>query len=278
VSGTPRTAGNTHPILFGNLNMLMASLLILFSALATHEGKRWRLVVLILAAVPLFTWITSGSRGSLLALPVLGLLLVLLRKDAWHRGLLVVGVIVILMTATLVARTPSMQQQLRLNEVGQDMAQAQAQNYKTSIGARLVMWEAAWKMFQAHPVIGVGHRGYKLELKRMQTSGEIAPIQKEFGHAHSDVMHMLATGGLVGLLAYIGVSLGPLIFFWKALRKAQSDVHQRLYAAAGLLVSGSFVCFGLTEAIFIRTFACVTYSLLVCVFAAQLLPRTVKPS
>lgn len=89
---------------------------------------------------------------------------------------------------------------------------------------------------------------------------------------------MLAIGGLVGLIAYIGMIAGPLIFFSMALREAQGDAHQRLYAAAGLLVTGSFFCFGLTEAIFIRTFACVTYSLLVCALALQLLPRTAKPS
>lgn len=157
VSDTSRAAGNTHPILFGNLNMLLTLLLILFSALATHKNTRCRLLALILAALPLFTWVSSGSRGSLLAVPVLGILLVLLRKDAWHRGLLVGGVILTLIAGALVAKSPLMQQQLRLSAVGQDLARAQVQDYKTSVGARLVMWEAAWKMFKAHPVVGVGH-------------------------------------------------------------------------------------------------------------------------
>jgi O-antigen ligase len=159
-----------------------------------------------------------------------------------------------------------------VTDAARDLAQASEQDYATSIGARLVMWSVAWNIFKAHPVVGTGAGTFASELRRGMESGTIPRIQEAFKHAHSDVLNFMATGGLIGMLAYLGVIGGPLFFFARALRQADGDVHRRLYAALGVLVTVSFFCFGLFNTLLILRFDSALYALLVCALAAQLLP------
>jgi O-antigen ligase len=260
-----------NAVTFGNLSMLLAMMLILHAALSTDMRVRLRLALLVGAALALVATYESGTRSSIMALAVLGALLLFLRKDRFHRWLLTLGAAGVVFGSALVWNSPTLRDQLRLTEAQQDIALTGEQNYATSIGARLVMWRAAWNMFQDRPITGVGPRGYRKELQKRVESGELPPIQYMFGHAHSDGLHSLATAGSIGFLAYVGIIMGPLLFFSLALRRAGDGTHVRLYAAAGLLTVGAYVCFGLVNVNMDRPLPGLAYPLLVCALAAQLL-------
>lgn len=260
-----------NAVTFGNLSMLLAMMLILFAALSTNMQVHLRLGLLVGSALALVATYESGTRSSIMALAALGALLLFLRKDRFHRWLLAFGGAGIVLGGALVWNSPALQDQLRLTEAQQDIALTDEKNYATSIGARFVMWSAAWKMFQDQPVTGVGPRGYRKELQKMVESGELPRIQHMYGHAHSDALHSLATAGSIGFLAYLGIVIGPLMFFSLALRRAGHDSHVRLYAAAGLLTVGAYVCFGLVNVNMDRPLPGLAYPLLICALAAQLL-------
>ena len=61
-------------------------------------------------------------------------------------------------------------------------------------------------MFEDHPLVGVGFA----QFRNAYQGQYILPEAKEphLGHAHNNVMHMLAECGIIGLLA--------LVFFWYA--------------------------------------------------------------
>ncbi|MFO6419940.1 O-antigen ligase family protein [Hylemonella sp. W303a] len=282
IADKSRAAGlMLKPIDFGNWSAFTGMLLILFAALASQWQMRWRIGALLLAILSLLACALSATRGSFLAIPVLAVFLLFLRKDRFHRWLLGLGLIATIIGSLLILRLPSLQEDLRLVEAKQDMTQATGgKNYATSIGARFVMWQSAWEMFKQHPITGVGpgSGGYSDELDQMLKKGELPPIQQVFNHAHSDIMHTLATSGLLGLIAYLVLIAGPLIFFGRALHRADADAHQRMYAAAGLLVVSSGLCFGLTDSNVVKHIYNSTYPLLICALAAQLLPTNQKSS
>lgn len=260
------------PIRFGNWSMIAAMLLILFSALSTQMRARWRVCLLALAMLAMFASMASGSRSSLLPLPLLIGLLLTFRKDRFHRWMLVLGLVGTILSGVLLLNSHTLQQKLRLTEMVYDIQQVKKENFDTSIGARFGMWEAAWQMFLRHPFIGIGITEYQPELKRMIVQGDI-PAFHPWSHAHSDILHTMATRGSVGLLAYLGIILGPLVFFIRCLRHAISigDAHQRAHAAAGILTIGSVFAFGLVSVVIYKSaFNGMTYALLVCVLAAQL--------
>lgn len=260
-----------NAVTFGNLSMLLGMMLILFAALSSSMRAHLRLGLLVGAALALVATYESGTRSSIMALAVLGALLLFLRKDRFHRWLLTLGGAGIVFGSALVWNSPALQDQLRLTEAQRDIALTDERNYATSIGARFVMWRAAWDMFEDRPITGVGPRGYRKELQKMVESGEVPPIQHMYGHAHSDALHSLATAGAIGFLGYAGIIIGPLLFFGFALRRAGHDSHARLYAAAGLLTVGAYVCFGLVNVNMDRPLPGLAYPLLVCALAAQLL-------
>lgn len=61
--------------------------------------------------------------------------------------------------------------------------------------SRNEIWKASWKLFRAHPVLGIGMGGYWAAVPATHNaSGTMTPQE-----AHNDYLELLASGGLVGL-------------------------------------------------------------------------------
>lgn len=105
-----------------------------------------------------------------------------------------------------------------------------------SITARQVIWQKAIDTFKEHPLLGVGPRKFPVvvmpEATQMMES-------KDLNHGHSNYMHILATCGLLGILAFLYllfVSLRQLF-----LSAADDSINLGLFAALiSLSVAGIF--------------------------------------
>lgn len=257
---------------FGNWSMLVAMLLVLSSALAIRMPLRWRISLIAVAGLAFFASVLSLTRSSFLAFFIFGLLIILApKKDRLHRYLVWIGLSGVLLCSFWVLGSSELRQKLRLTSVMNDIVQTEIGNYDTSIGARFVLWEASWEIFQHHPYVGAGPGSFQSELENMIHLGAVPAIPL-YRHAHSDILHTLATSGIIGLLAYIGIIIGPIVFFWRRLRSRNLDSHLRLYSMLGLLTVGSVFIFGLTNATLYRSFDSATYALLICALASQLFP------
>jgi O-antigen ligase len=72
--------------------------------------------------------------------------------------------------------------------------------------SRNEMWKATWKLFVAHPILGVGMGGYWAAIPAVHdASGTMTPQE-----AHNDYLELLASGGLVGLA--LGVWFAVVVF------------------------------------------------------------------
>ncbi len=75
-------------------------------------------------------------------------------------------------------------------------------------------WQAGWRMFQAHPLLGVGVGNFNAAYPTYF----VAPWSISQGHAHNYYIHTLAESGLFGLLAYL-LLVGVIL--WEALHTRQ---------------------------------------------------------
>jgi O-antigen ligase len=57
------------------------------------------------------------------------------------------------------------------------------------------IWRASWKMFTAHPMLGVGMGAYWVSITAYHDASGVMTPQE----AHNDYLELLASGGLVGL-------------------------------------------------------------------------------
>jgi O-antigen ligase len=90
-----------------------------------------------------------------------------------------------------------------------------------------------------------------------------------FNQAHSEVMDILATKGLIGLLAYLSLMFLPFRLFRKlALTK---NAEARAFALMGQATIIAFLMFGLTLATFKVQIYCAILPALIAMFAAMAL-------
>ena len=106
------------------------------------------------------------------------------------------------------------------------------------------IWRASWKMFTAHPILGVGLGGYWIAITAYHdASGTMTPQQ-----AHNDYLELLTSGGLIGFA--IGIWFVVALFRSIRTNLFARDRFQRAICFAALLgITGvavhSLVDFGL---------------------------------
>lgn len=138
--------------------------------------------------------------------------------------------------------------------------------FANSIDERFEMWHAAWRMFASHPFLGVGFGDFQNDARTLVHEERIDPTVADYDHAHNDFLNVLATMGLVGILALLAVYFYPLFAFFRP--KATNGLEQRLTARCGAMVVCSFVVFGLTETMFIHTLVIIWYIVALSSFVA----------
>ncbi len=91
---------------------------------------------------------------------------------------------------------------------------------------RMAHWQAGWRMFEDHPLTGVGTGNYNANYPDYFVRESFIISQ---GHAHNFYIHMLAENGIVGLAIYLTLILS---FFFVALRVALATTDRLTWALA----------------------------------------------
>ncbi|WP_026370764.1 O-antigen ligase family protein [Kallotenue papyrolyticum] len=205
-----RTAWRLHAtllaLLFGG-----ATLVLLAGLFASYSRGGW-----LGASVGLLTLALAGGRRTTL-LAGLGVLLALLV------GLL--GAFRVLPPAFTDRLTPVVEN-LRIFDAGE----VAITDDNFAIVERMAHWQAGWRMWQAHPLLGVGVGNYNTAYRDFY----VAPWAISQGHAHNYYIHMLAESGLLGLLAYLGL-IGAMAY---AAIRARQQGNGTVWGAAAAGVCG----------------------------------------
>lgn len=137
---------------------------------------------------------------------------------------------------------------------------------ETSLGLRLEMWRAAWRMFREHPLLGVGTGAYRETADAWGRSGYLIRNATGFDHPHSDILDVLASQGIVGLVVLLAVYVLPFGAFSQGLRS--DEPGRRAFGLAGTLLVMGMVIGGFTETLFIHSAVISWYTVLMAILYA----------
>lgn len=244
--------GVTSVVLFGDLSLVMA-----FMSLGGLEYFRRRSPWLMLLPVTgfllgFFAAFLSGARGAWLAMPLLALLLfwfLARERDLRTRLVMLAGLVGFALLAFLVPQTGVAE---RLASLYDDLMLVLGGGESTGpVGMRFAMWPIAFDAFLRDPLFGVGVGGFAQVLREWVDAGLAAPYLLQFDHPHNEFLSVLASRGLVGLLALMLLFGIPLAHFAWGVRHPDGDIAGLSYA--GIVLILGFMQFGITEAIFERT-------------------------
>jgi O-antigen ligase len=237
--GMQRADGFLFSINFGYLN---ATLMTLALVLMAGSPRRWWLALAALAAAAAV--LLSGTRGAWLVIPVALLLVGLAYAPRLRWKWLVAGAVALpLLAVVVVTQVPEVER--RYQQTVSEVQRIQSGNLNTSVGYRFQFWYAAMEAFKQRPLIGLSYPEREALNAELQEQGEVAPFvgQSRRGHAHSQYFEMMATGGLIGLLALLGYLVVPGIYHARTWWLDRENV----YALAGLGLTVSVLVCGLTE-------------------------------
>lgn len=245
----------THnPIPFGSISMCLAAASIIGYQ---SEQKMWRWVNLLalsglLAGV--VAAVLTGSKGCLLALPVLAYLVhikviqPMMIPRAWQllSSLLVLTFIAYFAKDSFLAARTIEAINGALNWF------TNGQVVEGSVGPRLELIRFAFEAGMINPITGIGRDGMLSMLLASGSNGAYDPLIAQLHTIHNEFLNIWVTKGVLGLLAMIAVYGLSLWFFWRIRKDTNIDI--RNIGLMGISLCLMYLIFGLTEVALQLTF------------------------
>jgi O-antigen ligase len=208
---------------------LMACSALLLLPVAVHRGApradRWGAIA---GLVPiLFALYATVTRGAYMAF-VAGALLVILVRD-WR----LVIPLTVLVIITVFFAPPYV-----AGRIQSIVDPAHPENVM-----RIFLWTAAWRIFTAYPVFGVGDIDLGNLLRQYADPGYLGL----WGHAHNVLLQFLATLGAIGTLAVGALFVRLVRVEWRIYRLLRDDWLGASVALGALAVFTAIMVQGLTE-------------------------------
>jgi len=261
----PRAIGFTHhDIGFGDL--ALASGLMAACGLSAFRDPRllrlqWLPALALLGGV--LAWLLSGSRGGWMALPlVLLALLTYGRRLYGARMLQLCGLMLGLIVLALVVPATGLAHEIAV-ALADVRAYLDTGAVTSPVGIRLELWRASLMMFADHPWLGVGRDNFEPALQALAASGRLPQsLALAYGNGNSDLLHSLATGGVLDAALLLMMYLAPLRYFTVEL--GRPDQGQHGLALAGVVLVAAFIGFGVTEVMFWVMMPKMFYVMMVC--------------
>ena len=122
-----------------------------------------------------------------------------------------------------------------------------------SFGARLEMWKAAKLGFEESPLLGVGTGKFPQLILDLDEQDKVDPSialnqasGKPHSHAHNELMNVLATRGIVGVVITIALFYVLFSMFWQALKGGGKE---KSYGFAGVSLILGYIHFSIADTV-----------------------------
>ena len=223
---------------FGNATYLAVYLLfhlffILYYFLKTTSGF-WRALYLLLFLFELFLLYETATRGAILGflggLMLFSLLLGFLSAERKHRmvGGVALGLVLLAVSgfylvrdSTFVDTSPTLSR-FRNISLADDTTQS-----------RFIIWGMALQGVKEHPILGWGPENFNLVFGKY-FDPRLWKQEPWFDRSHNAVFDWLSSGGIPGLISYLGIFAAALFGLWKNWRQRKISPAE-ISVFAGLL-------------------------------------------
>jgi len=126
--------------------------------------------------------------------------------------------------------------------------------YKSTFQTRLLSWQGAARDFSSHPWLGTGFGNYATIFDRQFDSAffNYSTTETYFDRAHNNLIDIVSTTGLVGLISYLSIFAAAA---WAWLRSLKKHQFRILPGSEGLAMRELVVIAALLAAYFIQNLA-----------------------
>jgi len=243
-----------NSIHFGNMTLVFSACCAagwIWAQTQKRHAAKWRAALALGVCCGLYACVMSGSRGGWVALPVILAVFAAALLNRRNLGYAVLCVVVgAAVLGAVVSRTGGMVHQ-RYAQAVSDVAQYRQNNVDTSVGARFEMWRGAAINLSRRPVLGWNMGDYEKALQDLVREGRLHEIVLAYKtNLHNGYVHAWVFYGLPGLLALLTLYAAPLWLFGRRVRDPDPSV--RAIAVCGATLVMSYMCFNLTQAMFLH--------------------------
>lgn len=230
-----------NPIIIFDITFISLSFFALFYAFLK---KGWiSYIYLCLSLALIFVLILHGSRGTWLGLPIVLIAYFLhFYKFNLKKSLLMVLLSVFFVISNIVWDESPIKK--RIKQLAEDKSQLIQENYQTSSGVRVFLWQESWKIFKENKLIGISSYGVEKHNCELNESGKL-PVC--FQHMHNIFFHELAANGVLGLLGLVFTYGAILYFFITKFLTYFNNFNVRGFSLLGIVYVLYYLICGLTE-------------------------------
>ena len=253
----------TNAIPFGDTALLLAFLSVF--TLGWDGPRDWRMLAVKLLALVGggYASYLSGSRGGWITIPIFAILLGCQFHWFVHKKRLWVAALAIVVCTAALLSTERVER--RLEDATTDFSALHHGDENTSVGLRLQLWQASFRLFTEHPVYGVGKGKLERALGDLAAHGQ-ARTEIVNERAHSDFFSTIAETGAIGAVCLLIFYFGLTVHFWCERRNQDPTIRAAAYS--GLAVSFSTIVFGLTIDVLVPVMVTSLLALLSAAFLA----------
>lgn len=219
-------AFNSNPMIFAGFLILMIPFL-LVSKLEYNLEKRLLSKGVTLGIVLSISGLSfNGTRGAWLAVSIFFLCYFIINmKKNLKISLYIVGIF--LLSIGIFSTVPHSQENIK------SMVNISTNNSNIE---RILLWQSAWEMFKDYPLLGIGPGRFR----EVYNQSYISPHAKAtyLGHAHNNFLHVLVESGILGLLAFAGLTFYLLYSSYMNYRRGYILSGILFFCTVTLLIQG----------------------------------------
>lgn len=250
------TGATDNAIKFGHTAVLLSGLCVLAALFYPFPNRAglWRAALLLAGLCGAQASILSGSKGGwpILLILIATILVVALRRGKLRDRLVVVGMTIAVVAATLAFAPTQMMRDRIISGLdgGLHWFRSGGEVTEGSVSIRFELWSAGLQIFTENPVFGAGNEEKTARWTALAKAEDKAATLGTLNttSAHNDLIETLAQGGLIGLAGHAAAFLGAWLAFWRL--RAHPEPAVAALAGMGLFVIISFLIFGLAVSAF----------------------------
>jgi O-antigen ligase len=244
-----RAGGYLHPIMFGNIALLLG-VLCMVRALITLE-MTWANALMwfgFVSGVIASVW--SQTRGGWVAIVLIffWILTHATSQWTWLRKLVTVTALVGCMGVLGVQLGLTQVIQSRVSvAITETTAFIENNEQDSPVGSRLAMWRFAIQHIGDAPWTGVGKQGWIALRDQGVANGDLSVTYiSSVDHVHNEYLDAVLKHGLIGFCLLLSLYLAPMILFFRPHLHAL-NVEVKSLAMAGMVTPMMYMDFGLTQ-------------------------------